>query len=176
MASNLSFDFKFHVGNFLRVYTVVRFRERVAGSTVLPIIPYRVDVLNPGFNERAMVRLDGGGVILEIFMVGWSKPFYGGGMVGGKKFVDHFFPFYKILADFSVIFIILSPHRKPFKIFMMGVPEHCRIETTVITVLPCQGLSRCTYVWRLGHDLKPQYGILIREGNFSTCLLVCEIS
>ena len=27
MASNLSFDFKFHVGNFLRVYTVVRFRE-----------------------------------------------------------------------------------------------------------------------------------------------------
>ena len=31
----------------------------------------------------ARVRLDGGGVILEIFMVGGSKHFYDGGMVGG---------------------------------------------------------------------------------------------
>ena len=44
----------------------------------------------------------GGGVILEIFMVGGgSKPFLrwgDGGLV--KKFFDHFFPFYKILAIF----------------------------------------------------------------------------
>ena len=64
-------------------------------------------------------------------------------MVGGKKNLNHFFPFYEILAKFFAIFIILSPqseifiglppHRKPFKIFMiggvsskftMGVPPH----------------------------------------------------
>ena len=59
-------------------------------------------------------------VILEIFTAG-----------GGKNFFDHFFPFYKIWANFFAIFKILSSqfeifmgvpaHRKPFKIFMMGV-------------------------------------------------------
>ena len=62
---------------------------------------------------------------------GGQSHFYGGGMVRGvKKFSIIFFPFYEILANFSAIFIILSfqfeifmgvpPHRKPFKIFMMG--------------------------------------------------------
>ena len=36
-----------------------------------------------------MVRLDGGGVILEIFTVG-----------GVKKFFVHIFPFYEILVNF----------------------------------------------------------------------------
>ena len=57
-----------------------------------------------------------------------------GGMVGGgvKNFFGHFFPCYKILANFFAIFIISSfqfeifmgvpPHRKPLKNFMMGGP------------------------------------------------------
>ena len=50
--------------------------------------------------------------------------------MGGKKFFDQIFPFHEMLANFFAIFIILSPqfeifmgvppHRKPFKIFMMG--------------------------------------------------------
>ena len=44
---------------------------------------------------------------------GGSKPFDGGG--GVNNFLDHFFPFHKMLANFFAIFIILSPQ---FEIFM----------------------------------------------------------
>ena len=73
------------------------------------------------YQKWARVRLDGGGVILEIFTVGGGgqSHFMVGGWWGSKKnFFDHFFPFYKTLAKFSAIFIILSPQ---FEIFM-GVP------------------------------------------------------
>ena len=55
------------------------------------------------YQRWARVRLDGaGGVILEIFTVGVKAIL----RWGGKKNFYHFFPFYKILANFSAIFII----------------------------------------------------------------------
>ena len=50
------------------------------------------------------------GVILEIFTIGVKVIF----MVGGKKNFNHFFPFYKILANFFASFIILK--------FLWGTP------------------------------------------------------